>query len=117
LRFVVDESVELVVATELRKDGHDAVHIVDIAPSISDPDVLALSFARDAILITQDKGFGKLIEVDRLPAVGVVLLRLNDLRAAEKPPALARAIAEFGAAFHGAITTVTSRAVRIRPIP
>jgi hypothetical protein len=32
LRFVVDASVELVVATELRKAGHDAVHIVERQP-------------------------------------------------------------------------------------
>lgn len=45
----------------------------DVIPGAPDEDILALAVEQDRVLITQDKGFGKLVYKDRLPHKGVVV--------------------------------------------
>jgi len=57
------------------------------APSLPDPEVLALATSGDAILLTDDKDFGELVVRRGLEHRGVVLpqLGLGPQRQADKP--------------------------------
>lgn len=51
---------------------------------MDDDDIIEKAFQENWILVTNDKGFGEKIYRDRLPHRGVVLMRLDDERPANK---------------------------------
>jgi predicted nuclease of predicted toxin-antitoxin system len=116
VNFVIDESVGLSVARALAAAGHDVVHISEVAPRIQDEEVLALSVTRSAVLVTADKDFGELIHLQRLPAFGVVLLRLGLLPAQELSRIAVNALKDPAVDLRGSFTVVTTRSVRSHPL-
>jgi predicted nuclease of predicted toxin-antitoxin system len=61
VRLLADENLHPRIAARLAADGHDLAHVSDIAPSLSDREVLALAVAQDALLVTNDLDFGTLV--------------------------------------------------------
>lgn len=57
MNFVADESVDRQVVERLRDDGHSVWYIAEMAPSISDDEVLQIANNGSAPLITSDKDF------------------------------------------------------------
>lgn len=115
MRFIVDECTGPAVARWLRDQGHDVVSVYDEARGIDDDGVLARAVAEDRIVITNDKDFGdKVFRLGR-PHRGVVLLRLEDERAANKRAALERLLAAHSAQLPDRFTVVTERTIRIIP--
>lgn len=88
MRFLVDECTGPAVARWLRTLGHDVFSIYDEARGILDDDILDKAYCERRVLITNDKDFGEKIYRENLPHCGVVLLRLQDERAAAKIAAL-----------------------------
>ena len=94
--------------------GHDVLSARDGHRHASDEALLAL--AHNRVLVTEDKDFGKLVFLRRLPHPCVV--RLVGLSAAEKADALCDLIERHGVVLRaGAIIVVTATRVRIRPPP
>lgn len=60
MNFVADESVDRQVVERLRDDGHSVWYIAEMAPSISDDEVLQIANNGSAPLITSDKNFGNI---------------------------------------------------------
>ena len=54
MNFVSDESVDRQVVERLRDDGHSVWYFAEMAPSISDDEVLQLTNNESAPLITLD---------------------------------------------------------------
>ncbi len=54
--------------------GHDVSSAVDVAPRASDDELLAMALAQQRVLITEDKDFGELVFVRRLPHPCVIRL-------------------------------------------
>jgi predicted nuclease of predicted toxin-antitoxin system len=79
VNLFADESVDRPVVERLRRDSHDAVYVAELAPSITDDEVLREANARSAVLVTADKGFGELVFRQGAVHSGVVLLRLAGL--------------------------------------
>ena len=77
--LLADENVHRLIVAHLLRDGHEVVHVADLAPSISDEEVLALAVEREALLITNDRDFGELVFVGASRHAGVLLLRLAEL--------------------------------------
>ncbi len=75
MRFVADEGVEARIVERLRFEGHDVDYVAELAPGITDDEVLDLSNAGQRVLITVDKDFGELVFRLRRLAAGVLLLR------------------------------------------
>ena len=45
----------------LRQDTHDVLYVAELAPSVTDEEVLREANARGAVLVTADKDFGELV--------------------------------------------------------
>lgn len=115
MRFLVDECTGPAVARWLRGAGHDVLSIYDDARGLDDEAVLARAVAEDRIVITNDKDFGdKVFRLGR-PHRGVILLRLDDERAANKKAAIERLLAAHSEQLPGRFVVVTERAIRIIP--
>jgi predicted nuclease of predicted toxin-antitoxin system len=84
VNLFADESVERPVVDRLRQDNHDVVFVAELAPSITDDDVLRDANDRNAVLVTADKDFGELVFRQGAVHAGVVLLRLTGLANATK---------------------------------
>ena len=79
MNLLADESVEREIVERLRADGHNTVYVAELAPGISDDEVLDQANDQQALLVTGDKDFGELVyRLGRIHG-GVVLLRLAGL--------------------------------------
>ena len=74
--------------------------------------VIQKAFAEDWILITNDKDFGEKVYRERRPHKGVVLLRLDDERAASKIDTLRRLLERCSDRLAGNFVVVTETRVR-----
>jgi predicted nuclease of predicted toxin-antitoxin system len=79
VNLFADESVDQPVVERLRQDSHDVVSVAELAPSITDDEVLREANGRAAILVTADKDFGELVFRQGVVHSGVILLRLAGL--------------------------------------
>ena len=61
MNFVGDESVGRQIVERLRDDGHSVWYVAEMAPSITDDEVLQFANKGSAPLITSDKDFGELV--------------------------------------------------------
>jgi predicted nuclease of predicted toxin-antitoxin system len=112
--LVADESVDRQIVERLRQDGHDTTYIAELAPSISDDQVLQEANNRGALLLTEDKDFGELVyRLGRVYA-GVVLIRLAGLPPGAKADIVAKVLQDHAVELQGAFTVISPGAVRIR---
>jgi predicted nuclease of predicted toxin-antitoxin system len=79
---------------------------------MGDDEIIQKAFAEDWILITNDKGFGEKVCRQRRPHKGVVLLRLEDERAAIKIETIRRLLDRYSDRLTGSLVVVTERRVR-----
>lgn len=77
MRFLADENFPYPVALGLREAGYDVVHVAESNAALSDEEVLAAAATGGRILLTRDKGFGKLVFRKHLPTEGIVRIRLG----------------------------------------
>jgi predicted nuclease of predicted toxin-antitoxin system len=114
MNLFADESVDRPLVEALRRQGHIVEYVADLAPGISDDEVLQQANARGVPLLTADKDFGEL--VFRLARVhsGVILLRIAGLSVADKIALVCEAFRDRNAEFPGAFSVITPSAVRIR---
>ena len=100
--------------TTLTDLGHDVLSALDRDPRATDEALLALANEEQRVLITEDKDFGELVFVRRLPHQCII--RFVDMRVAEKVAAMRELIERHADAMHeGALIVVTRGRVRIRP--
>jgi predicted nuclease of predicted toxin-antitoxin system len=115
MKIVADEGVDRQVVEELRSESHEVIYVAELAPGISDDEVLQLANERDALLLTTDKDFGELVFRLGRVAAGIVLMRLEGLSPPNKSAIMASAIREHGPQMCGNFSVVTSGTIRIRP--
>ncbi len=113
MRFLVDECTGPGVAAWLRQRGHDVYSVYEQARGTEDTILLIQASAEDRILITNDKDFGEKIFRDGLPHKGVVLLRLDDERVANKIAVLQKLLDGYADRLAGRFVVVSELAVRI----
>lgn len=112
MRFLVDESTGPRVALWLRGEGHEVFSVYDSARGMADGEIIQKAFAEDRVLITNDKGFGEKVYRERRPHKGVVLLRLDDERAASKIEILQHLLDRYADRLAGSFVVVTEKRVR-----
>jgi hypothetical protein len=108
VNLVADEGVDGSVVQRLRDDGHDVIYVAELAPGVTDDDVLRQS---------NDKDFGELIFRQRLVHSGVVLLRLAGRTNATKAVIVAQVFGEHDAELRGAFSVISPGQIRIRRAP
>src|SRR6187200_1827521 len=112
MRFLVDECTGPGVAAWLQQQNHDVYSVYDQSPGAADDNLLDLACRDNWILITNDGDFGELIFRGGRPHRGVVFLRLNDERAANKILVLGRLLASCASQLPGQYVVVTETQVR-----
>ncbi len=90
MRFLVDECTGPAVARWLRDQGYEVFSVYDEARGIDDEAIIQKAFDEDWILVTNDKDFGEKVYREGLPHHGIIFLRLQNERAANKIATLRR---------------------------
>ena len=112
MRFLVDECTGPAVARWLQDQQHDVFSVYEQARGMDDSDIIHKAFAENRILITNDKDFGEKVYRERWPHKGIVLLWLDDERAANKIVVLRRLLANYSDRLADQFVVVTGTAVR-----
>ena len=114
MNLLADESVDRPIVDRLRADNHPVLYVAELAPGISDDEVLQRANRSGALLITADRDFGEL--VFRLGRIhrGVVLIRLAGLSLEAKAHTVSRVVADRGDGLLHAFSVISPGSVRIR---
>ncbi|KCZ72785.1 hypothetical protein ANME2D_01220 [Candidatus Methanoperedens nitroreducens] len=113
MRFLVDECTGPAVAQWLRRQNHDVTSVFDEIRGANDREIIQKACEQDRILITNDKDFGEIIFREKKQHKGVILLRLEDERAANKIAVLNRLLENYEKSLPGKFIVVTETTVRI----
>ena len=114
VNVLVDVSTGQAVADAIRGLGHDTLFVRDRDPSMPDADILAWAVAEQRLVVTMDKDFGELIYRSGQPHAGVLLLRLEAARTAEKVRVVTEILTNHGWALPGHFSVYQDGRLRIR---
>ena len=98
----------------LRTAGHDVIEVADVTPQADDEQVAALAKARAAILITEDRDFGRLVYVMNQGLHGVIYVRWPVGARRHLGPALVDLVHRLGDGLRGAFVVLTPGRARVR---
>ena len=112
MRFLVDECTGPAVASWLRDQNHEVFSVFDEARGIDDDDIIQKAVDEKRILITNDKDFGDKVYRDGRLHRGVILLRLEDERAASKIHVLSHLLDTYSDRLPNSFLVVTEKQVR-----
>jgi predicted nuclease of predicted toxin-antitoxin system len=116
MRFIIDECIGPAVAHWMRAQGLEVFSVFEEARGWDDNRILAKAESGGWVLITGDKDFGELIFRERRPHHGVVLMRLDDERRANKVTVLERLLAAYARQLDDAFVVVSETRVRFARI-
>lgn len=114
MKFLADESLDFQIVSRLRQDGCDVLYVAEMAPGISDSEVLDLANRNSALLLTADRDFGELIFRQHLISGGVILVRLAGLSAEHKAEIVSSAVSLHSEEFQDSFAVITPGHIRIR---
>ena len=114
MRFLLDVcAASRRMQDALASQGHDLLSALERHARATDEELLALAMEEGRILVTEDKDFGELVFVRRLPHPCIV--RFVEMTVAEKVTAMRELIEQHpGLMSEGALIVVTRTRVRIR---
>jgi predicted nuclease of predicted toxin-antitoxin system len=101
-----------VVAAWLSEEGNTVYSVFDQARGMNDTDAIAKCLAENWFLVTNDKDFGEKVFRDRRFHRGVILLRLEDERTANKVAVLRRLLVGHGDRLTNSFVVVGETTVR-----
>ena len=114
MKIVADENLAYRMIKALRNEGFEVLSIEEDAPSIPDNNVLSVAVKENALLITEDKDFGDLVMLNKLPHRGILLLRFAGMETDEKVIRTLDVIRTYGEELTDSFTVVDAKRVRIR---
>ena len=114
MNVLVDVSAGKTVADVIRSFGHDTAFVRDRDPTMSDIDILAWAVAEGRLVVTMDKDFGELVFRSGQPHAGVLLLRLEAARLAEKVRVITDIFTSHAADLPGHFSVYQGGRLRIR---
>jgi len=112
--FLVDVSAGQAIADALRGLGHEAPQVRDRDPRMADADILAWAVAEARVVVTMDKDFGELVYRSGQPHAGVLLLRLESARNAERVRVVTEIVTSHGDQLPGRFAVYQDGRLRIR---
>lgn len=114
MNILVDASAGVGVAVALRSLGHDAAFVRDRDPDMADPDILQWAVVEMRLVITADKDFGELVYKSGLPHAGVLLLRLEEARTAERVRVVTDILTHYADQLLGRFSVYQDGRLRVR---
>ncbi len=109
---MVDENTGVVVSRWLRSLGHEVFSVYEEARGTDDDTILQKSFNENWILITSDKDFGEKVYRERQPHRGIIFLRLEDERSANKVAVLQSLLESYSDQVADNFVVATEKRVR-----
>ena len=116
MNLVADECCDALLVKGLRSDGHDLLYVQEIAPGTDDETVLQMAADQQRILLTEDKDFGELVVRLKLPAYGIVLLRMNPADSGAKLARLRDLLVHHVHRLPGSFVVLDRKKVRFRTL-
>lgn len=116
MKLLADEDVDRLIVEWVRVMGHDVRWVAEQMPGTPDPKVLRIAEADPRVVLTNDLDFGELVIRQRLPAIGVILLRFTVASEAERLARLQSSWHRIEPFATGPFVTVTDKRVRLRPL-
>ena len=113
MRFLVDECTGPRVARWLVEQGYEVFSVFDEARGMKDEEILQKAAQEKWVIVTNDKGFGEQVFRDERSHHGVILLRLNDERSANKIQVFQQLLASYAEQIEENYIVVTENRVRI----
>src|SRR6266581_8886242 len=121
MRFLADAGISLRTVDFLRRSGHDAVHVRELALALQragDRQVAERARAEGRVMLTFDLDFGAVLALNLLERPSVVIFRLSDERADSVNRRLEAVLSEQSAALRsGALVLVEDTRYRVRSLP
>ncbi len=117
--IVIDNCLPLSWVAYLQQHGHTARHWRELGPANApDSDVMLWAHENDAVVLTQDLDFTKLLFQARAALPSVIQLRLDDVRPASIGEDVLLLLRQHGEELRrGALITVKGHKSRLRILP
>lgn len=112
--LLADESVDFRRVTHLRGEGHEIASVIEMAPGMTDEELLRMANEQGRILLADDKDFGELTYRLRRPNRGIVLIRMSGLSIEIKLDKISRAIMAYSTMLPGNFVVISKGRVRIK---
>ena len=116
MNLLAVECCDAQLVSALRGDGHDVVYLKETLPGSDDETVLQLATAQQRILLTEDKDFGELVVRLKLPAYGIVLLRMSSSDSSGKLARLRDLLQKHPQRLAGSFVVVDESKARFRTL-
>jgi predicted nuclease of predicted toxin-antitoxin system len=93
-------------------NSHEVFSVFEEAQGMTDDDILSKAVSENWVLVTNDKDFGEMVFRERRQHRGVVFLRLDDERIANKIEVLRRLMENYSEQLSDRFVVVTEKQVR-----
>lgn len=114
MNLLADEGIDRQIVDALRANGFIVAYVAEMAPGISDDEVLAFANREGALLLTADKDFGELVfRLGRL-SPGVVLIRLAGQAPIKKAEIVVSLVEKHRSELLESFSVITPVGIRIR---
>jgi predicted nuclease of predicted toxin-antitoxin system len=117
VEFVADESCDHALVRALRKAGHEVEAISEVSPRADDDAVLKRAVRKNAVLLTEDHDFGRLVYAAGRAATGVILLRYPSALREHIAEAVCGLAKQHGKELPGRFVVVEPGRIRMSPLP
>lgn len=119
MRFLADAGISPRTVEFLRRNGHDAIHVRELAMQrAADRLLVERARADDRVVLTFDLDFGAILALGVFDHPSVVIFRLTDERTSSVNRRLEAVLTEqAGALASGALILVEDARYRIRRLP
>ena len=116
MRLIADESLNYKLVMAIRNLGFQIMSVSEDFPSLKDIEIVSFSLQPPSVIITEDKDFGELVYRDKIPVVGIILLRYEPFQYTDMEKKIASFLLNYFEEMNKSFTVITVNKTRIRPL-